>query len=515
MLWSVAIQCVLVIAFTIILVWQVRNLGVNTLVDNLNASAAAYARSAEFAFITNSDSERQRIVSEAVVSSTNVGALILSPSGETIASAFTDDLNVPDALLHQIAPVTAPTILGDEQYQVFVHPVYLSREETGELGALVDDAEPELLGFYALIGSKVVINNLQREIVAIAALGAFLLLGVLLVVNAALATFLLKPMERLVAETKRIDASETDMRVKSKGPVEVTVLAEALNGLLARLEEVRTGLNMAVAEKTKEERAQRRRAEVALNVAEEARHIAEKLRDNRARIMTANTHDLLTPLRLIINQVERLQEHLQFMPASESRDAAIGDAARISKHIGQIEELVDDINESLRIEATPIDYEDKTLERLRAVLSETFTPVAAANGNTLTIDVDDAIIVRTDHRKLGTICRNLLSNACKFTRQGKICFSVRVKDDCITIVCRDTGVGIAEDMVTLIYDAFQRGDMSATRIADGLGLGLTILQGFVERLGGDISCDSTLGAGTTFTVRLPIGQESEASQQSR
>ncbi len=288
LVWSVILQCIVVIAFAALLVWQVSLLGARTLRENLNVSAASYARNSEFAFITNSDQERRRIIETATKSPTNVAAFIYDTRGLEIASSMDPDFSLTAELQEMIVFEKAPYYDSNYTHQIFVHPVYVSEEDSPALGVDETTIENSLLGYYVLIGSKKIIHDLQRDIVIVSAFGLVLLLLVLLFVNSSLARFILKPVERLVKETELVSAADGKRRIQSEGPAEVRGWVHAMNALLDRYEEINMGLEKLVAEKTREER--------------EARQTAELLRDNRTRIMAANTHDLLTPLRLIINQ---------------------------------------------------------------------------------------------------------------------------------------------------------------------------------------------------------------------
>ncbi|MHC4714523.1 MAG: response regulator [Planctomycetota bacterium] len=113
----------------------------------------------------------------------------------------------------------------------------------------------------------------------------------------------------------------------------------------------------------------------------------------------------------------------------------------------------------------------------------------------------------TDLTKVRQSLFNLLSNAAKFTEGGTITLSVhrRLEDgrDWVTFSVIDTGIGIAGDKVALVFDEFAQADASTTRDFGGTGLGLAITKRFCRMMGGDISVESTLGEGTTFTIRLP------------
>jgi len=114
------------------------------------------------------------------------------------------------------------------------------------------------------------------------------------------------------------------------------------------------------------------------------------------------------------------------------------------------------------------------------------------------------ISIRCDGEVLRHIVNNLLSNACKFTQEGDIQLNWRQERDDLVIQISDTGCGICDENHSRIFDAFWQEDMSLSRKFGGHGLGLAIVQQFVQRLSGTITVTSNAGTGTTFTVRIPV-----------
>ena len=115
--------------------------------------------------------------------------------------------------------------------------------------------------------------------------------------------------------------------------------------------------------------------------------------------------------------------------------------------------------------------------------------------------------VVSDPGKLRQILVNLLGNAVKYTEHGEIVASVRDDGGVVALEVRDTGIGIASQDMDKVFDPFWQADQTATRRTGGSGLGLSVTRRLAHLLGGDVSVESTLGEGTTFTVRLPVGAE--------
>ena len=129
-------------------------------------------------------------------------------------------------------------------------------------------------------------------------------------------------------------------------------------------------------------------------------------------------------------------------------------------------------------------------------------PLAGAKGLTLRVEAPDARLT-TDAGKLRQILLNLLSNAVKFTERGEISVRARLSGDVAHFSIGDTGIGIADENKQRIFEPFWQVEQSSTRRAGGTGLGLSVSRSLARLLGGEISVESKLGEGSTFTVTLP------------
>jgi CheY-like chemotaxis protein len=142
-------------------------------------------------------------------------------------------------------------------------------------------------------------------------------------------------------------------------------------------------------------------------------------------------------------------------------------------------------------------------------LAETMRPLAEANGNSIQIlgALPDCA-ARTDAMKMRQCVFNLLSNACKFTRDGRVDIMVDrralngVDQFCVTV--RDTGLGMSKEQISRLFQPFVQADPSITQQYGGTGLGLTITRRFAQLLGGDVSVESVLGQGSSFTLHVPL-----------
>jgi signal transduction histidine kinase len=169
--------------------------------------------------------------------------------------------------------------------------------------------------------------------------------------------------------------------------------------------------------------------------------------------------------------------------------------------------LINDILDLSKIEAGRMDLFLETFEVNRLVqdVQAIVQPLMDNNANTLVVACPDAIgTLHADQTKVRQVLFNLLSNAAKFTDQGTVSLAVhREPDDWLTFAVSDTGIGMTEEQLSRLFEAFSQAEASTQRQYGGTGLGLAISRHFCRLMGGDLTVTSTYGQGSTFTVRLP------------
>ena len=180
--------------------------------------------------------------------------------------------------------------------------------------------------------------------------------------------------------------------------------------------------------------------------------------------------------------------------------------------------IINDILDFSKIEAGKLSVEvidfdlDKVLENVRDLTSEK----ASAKGLELIFDVDPSIStqLRGDPLRLGQVLINFCNNAVKFTEQGEIVVKVRVwrkarTSQLISFSVSDTGIGMTEEQVGRLFQAFEQADVSTTRKYGGTGLGLAISKRLAELMGGDIEVTSEPGKGSTFGFTARFGKSTQ------
>jgi signal transduction histidine kinase len=167
--------------------------------------------------------------------------------------------------------------------------------------------------------------------------------------------------------------------------------------------------------------------------------------------------------------------------------------------------LINDILDLSKIEAGRMEVHlaDIQVEELVDTCLRTVEPTIKSERLRLVKEIEaDLPPLFTDPDKLRQILVNLLSNAVKFTAEGSVTVSARRQDNNIALAVADTGIGIPEDKVELIFEEFRQIESSAARAYGGTGLGLTISRRLARLLGGDLIVQSTVGVGSTFTVTI-------------
>jgi signal transduction histidine kinase len=240
-----------------------------------------------------------------------------------------------------------------------------------------------------------------------------------------------------------------------------------------------------------------------LTVAHEEVVVASRV---KSQFLANMSHELRTPLNAIIGYSDLMQ-----VVAERKQDTAYtADLQRIQKAGKHLLTLINDILDISKIEAGKMQLESQVFEvsMILDEIRETIEPLAAQNSNHFTLEVAPNLgPIQADCTRLKQCLLNLLSNACKFTQAGKVELSVDQEEldgrEFITFRVADTGVGLTDEQAARLFRPFSQADASTTRKFGGTGLGLAITKNLCEAMGGGIELESELGAGSTFTIRIP------------
>jgi len=227
----------------------------------------------------------------------------------------------------------------------------------------------------------------------------------------------------------------------------------------------------------------------------------EMASEHKSAFLASMSHELRTPLNAIIGYSEMLYEAAQ----DEGQEEFLPDLAKIRDAGRHLLGLINDILDLSKIEAGKMDLylEEVDLAGLIEEVRSIVEPLMMANANRLEIVCPAAVgMFYTDRTKLKQSLLNLLSNAGKFTHDGRVKLEVRPALTEISFIVSDTGIGMTEEQQGRLFQAFSQADASTTRQYGGTGLGLAISRHFCEMLGGSIAVESAPGRGSTFTITL-------------
>lgn len=232
---------------------------------------------------------------------------------------------------------------------------------------------------------------------------------------------------------------------------------------------------------------------------------AEGASQAKSAFLANMSHELRTPMNAIIGYSEILMEDA----VDNQHDEYVGDLKKINSSGKHLLALINDILDISKIEAgkMELDIQDLNLEKLFEEVSDTSATLIQKNNNTCKIEkLDGNPAIVGDSVKIKQILFNLVSNAAKFTENGKIFMGYKENEkskNYIDLYVRDTGIGIDRDKVDKVFEEFGQEDSSTTRKYGGTGLGLSLCKKFSELMGGSIKLESEKGVGSTFTVTIP------------
>ena len=241
---------------------------------------------------------------------------------------------------------------------------------------------------------------------------------------------------------------------------------------------------------------------------EQSRDAAEKANASKSQFLANMSHELRTPLNAIIGYAELIKEEL--CENSTTNTSTLKDCDNILSASGHLLNLINDVLDLSKIEAGKMNLkvDEFALRDVVDSIVPTITHLAEKNGNRFHVLYDTrSDEMHSDFVKVKQILINLLSNACKFTRNGEVSLQIISNSEndnaWHTFIVTDTGIGINTDQLEKIYRPFEQIDSSLTREYQGTGLGLAITRHFCQMLGGSISISSNQDDGTICTVNLP------------
>jgi signal transduction histidine kinase len=232
--------------------------------------------------------------------------------------------------------------------------------------------------------------------------------------------------------------------------------------------------------------------------------------ENKSQFVSSVSHELRTPLNAIIGLTEMMVTNA----ARFGTEKAMEPLKRVNAAGKHLLELINQVLDLSKIEAGKLELNPESV-RLAPLIDEvigTAGQLAAQNKNSLVVEAQENLgAITADPMRLRQILLNLLSNACKFTKQGEVKLTARKVangDNWIELAVCDTGIGMTPEQQAKLFADFTQADSLTARQFGGTGLGLAISRRLARMMGGDVTVASEPGKGSVFTVRLPGSVES-------
>ena len=234
---------------------------------------------------------------------------------------------------------------------------------------------------------------------------------------------------------------------------------------------------------------------------------AKEKAEESDRLKTAFLHNVSHEIRTPMNAIIGFSTLLNEPDLSEEERRQYIDI--IFQSGGQLLSIINDIVDIANVESgqAKVNLTEFNLNSKLKKLNEQFSIIGKQNNIKINLSMslpDDASVINTDSTKLIQILSNLISNSVKFTKNGQIDFGYVLKDEFLEFFVIDTGIGIASEYHSRIFDRFFQIDNTVSRQYSGTGLGLSICKGYVDILGGVIKVESESGKGTKFLFTIPF-----------
>jgi signal transduction histidine kinase len=243
---------------------------------------------------------------------------------------------------------------------------------------------------------------------------------------------------------------------------------------------------------------------------EEKSQQLELASQNKSQFLSSMSHELRTPLNAIIGLTEMMVKNA----ARFGTEKALEPLRRVNAAGTHLLSLINEVLDLSKIEAGKLELNSEPIDLSRLIdeVIGTAGQLAEKNKNRLLVEAQENLVaLKADPMRLKQILLNLLSNSCKFTKEGEVALRVRkVADgrDWVELAVADTGIGLTAEQQAKLFQEFTQADSLTARRYGGTGLGLALSRKLARMMGGDVTVASEPGKGSVFTVRLPESSDS-------
>jgi signal transduction histidine kinase len=238
--------------------------------------------------------------------------------------------------------------------------------------------------------------------------------------------------------------------------------------------------------------------------AEEYEKLIKEMRELQATFLDNMSHELRTPITVILGYAGILADELEDPDLKEMAEIVLKSSNRLTESLNL---LLD--QSAIQSNSLQVEFEEADLSQIIENSTKVYKPVAEDKSLKLQFinNCSNSVMCRIDRKMLNKVMDNLLSNAIKYTKAGNITVKLEPYNeagkDYAKIEVSDTGIGIEENKLSLVFEAFRQVSEGMNRLYQGTGLGLSVTKKFVELMNGKITVSSKLNEGTTFTILFP------------
>ena len=450
------------------------------------AFARQLAAASEYALFSGNRDALQRLAQAMLAEDDVTGVLIVDRNGDALAGSGKLDRGLPPTV--QVAD--SSRLLSTPQTLRVIEPVVPSTLELDDgLSGMSPGAGPTVkptptLGAVVVDISRTRLDANRRELLLTGSMAIVLVLIGSMVLANYMSRGVTGPIRRVATAVERIGRGQFSARVPVIGGGTLRTLADGVNEMAAQLASAHEGMSRQIAEATAELRARKEEAERATL--------------SKSRFLAAASHDLRQPMHALGLFIAELSQHSH--PPTVRRLVE-----RIAASAGAMENLLDSLLDISRLDADVVHPSVRpfALQPLLDRIATAERPGAEARDLQLKARPTDAWI-DSDPVLFERILGNLVSNAVRYTRKGRVLVACRRRGDKLRIEVRDNGVGIATESHEAVFQEFVQLHNPERSRDKGLGLGLPIVRRLTDLLGHRLTLRSCPGHGSVFAVEVPL-----------